>query len=608
MRLPKIALVLLLGVGACAPAASSDTGSVVIRVDQVGYAAEETKHAYLMAQRSTTGAQFRVVDESGRTAMSGKAGAAMRSWNRKYRAVSVLDLSGLTAPGRYRIEVSGTVTGTSPEFRVADARDLFGGLAAANVRFFRSQRDGANVDGSLLRRKASHLADRAAQVYDPPRIDMEAYKLLDPALTRTGGPIDVEGGWFDAGDFLKFTHTTSYATVQLLLAQRDGTGTPELAAEARHGVDWLAKMWTGDVLHAQVGIGVGNDDVRTDHDVWRLPEADDELDVPPGTPDHHIKHRPVFPANKPGEPISPNLAGRVTAAFALSAQVNAQQDRARALEHLRVASEIYDRADHSPGALVTAYPPQYYPESSWLDDLELGATELALAARALGDSRAPDWTAEAQQWASRYVESDSRGSAGLSDVSTMAHADLAGLVDGPQRQQLIEDIRRPLRDAAAIADRDLFRAGVSYVEFDSVPHTFGLMISALHNKKLTGDTTYDEFLTQQRNWVLGANPWGVSFVIGAGTTSLRCASHQVANLTGEVPVGAVVNGPNAAKHFEQLNTFPTLRACPADGGNPYAEFDGNGSRFLDHAGAWASAEVAIDFTSTALLAFTLAAR
>jgi endoglucanase len=101
---------------------------------------------------------------------------------------------------------------------------------------------------------------------------------------------------------------------------------------------------------------------------------------------------------------------------------------------------------------------------------------------------------------------------------------------------------------------------------------------------------------------------GVSFVIGAGTTSLRCAWHQLTNLTGEVPVGAVVNGPSAAKHFEELNTFPTLRACPEDGGNPYAEFDGKGARFLDHADACASAEVAIDFTSTALLAFTLAAR
>lgn len=106
----------------------------------------------------------------------------------------------------------------------------------------------------------------------------------------------------------------------MLLAQRDGGGNAELDAEARHGMEWLTKMWTGDVLYAQVGIGVGHEKLRTDHDVWRLPEDDDKLDVAPGSVDYHIKHRPVFPANQPGAPISPNLAGRVAATFALSAQ------------------------------------------------------------------------------------------------------------------------------------------------------------------------------------------------------------------------------------------------------------------------------------------------
>ena len=395
----------------------------------------------------------------------------------------------------------------------------------------------------------------------------------------------------------------------MLLAQRDGGGNAELDAEARHGMEWLTKMWTGDVLYAQVGIGVGHEKLRTDHDVWRLPEDDDKLDVAPGSVDYHIKHRPVFPANQPGAPISPNLAGRVAATFALSAQLRAGTDPTLARAQLDTAAQLYARADRQPGALVTAYPPEYYPENSWLDDMEFGATELALAARALGDEREGAWTGEATEWASRYLASKERGSLGLADVSAMAHADLAGLVGYGQavsRQQLVDDIRRPLRDAVAVADQ--FGSGVSILEFDAVPHTFGLVITALLNRKLTGDETYDAFATRQRNWALGANAWGTSFVVGEGTTSLRCTSHQVANLTGEIPVGAVVNGPNAAKQFEVLNTFPTLRACPADGVNPLAEFDGQGARFLDHAGAWASAETAIDFTSTALLAFTLAAK
>ena len=97
-----------------------------------------------------------------------------------------------------------------------------------------------------------------------------------------------------------------------------------LAREARFGLDWLGKAWhplTG-VLDLQVGIGSG-DQAGTyfgDHDLWRLPQKDDELS---GSKARFIRHRPVFEANAPLTPLPPNLAGRVAAAFALAAQVDA---------------------------------------------------------------------------------------------------------------------------------------------------------------------------------------------------------------------------------------------------------------------------------------------
>ena len=66
-------------------------------------------------------------------------------------------------------------------------------------------------------------------------------------------------------------------------------------------------MWNDDTktLYAQVGIGDGNQSVTGDHDVWRLPEADDKLNVQPGDPQYFIKYRPVFPAGAAGAQISP---------------------------------------------------------------------------------------------------------------------------------------------------------------------------------------------------------------------------------------------------------------------------------------------------------------
>ncbi|WP_327350742.1 glycoside hydrolase family 9 protein [Streptomyces sp. NBC_01304] len=595
----------------------------VVRVDQVGYVRGETKKAFVMgSEAALTGARFKVVDTKGKTVATGKLGASTGKWNGKYQSVRTADLSKVNTPGTYRVEVTGTATGHSPAFKVAGARDLMTPLVRDNVRFLQAQRDGADVLPDVLGRKPSHLADREATVYAQPRYNKDGTELLDEQLAETGDQVDVSGGWFDAGDFLKFTHTTSYSVAELLLAQRELPDVEELSAEADHGLDWLDKMWDQDnrTLYAQVGIGAGNEGVRTDHDVWRLPEADDKLDVSPGDPDYTIKHRPVFRAAAPGEAISPNLAGRTAAVFALAAQRAAEEDPEAARAWLGKAAAVYAQADTEPGKLVTAFPGAFYPEDSWQDDMEFGATELALAAQLLEDDREGDWTEEAAGWAKAYLDSDVQGTLGVADVSALAHADLAEILGESDAQEvgaedLHADLRRQLEDGVSRASDDPFRAGAVYDDFDAVPHTFGLVATARLYGEATGDTRYAAFAAQQRGWALGANAWGTSFMIGAGEVYPHCPEHQVANLKGSLDGkgsilrGAVVNGPNEASKLEELNGFSDMKKCSAaPPSGAWSEFDGQGARYVDHVGAWQTVEPALDFTTTALLAFALTSR
>jgi glycosyl hydrolase family 9/cellulase-like Ig domain-containing protein len=587
------------------PAGAVARDRPAIRADQLGYAPAEHKVAYLIAPRVHRHALFTVSDANGHVVLRGHAGGNRGRWNRRFRAVQALDVSAVRTPGRYRLRAAGATT----RFRVGTA--LFHPRVAEAVEFFRAQRDGADVIPGQLHRRPAHLNDRHASVYAAPRYDgPDSDVIRGRSLKRIGGPVDAEGGWMDAGDFIKFTHTTAYAAALLFVARRElgVAAPPTLEPEARFGLDWLDKAWLADgSLLLQVGIGSGNarGTFLGDHDLWRLPEKDDALK---GRANRYLRHRPVFRANAPGTKLPPNLAGHVAAAFALAAQLDAAADPARARAELATGAAIYAAARTDHVKVVTALPHAFYPESSWHDDLELGGAELALAAQALADPRAAGWIADAMRWAEPGEDS-----LNLYDVSALAHAELvralraSGATAG--ESELLADLRTQLAVAARRARHDPFRAAATYDDFDAAPHTFGLVAEAELYKRLTGDGRFDAFATAQRGWALGANAWGASLMIGVGAHYPRCPQHVVANLSGtrrRILVGAVVNGPNDRGLFADGlgDFFDEGRTCPR-GHDRYAAFTGRGSRYVDDVRAWQTVEPAIDFTAAAALAFAL---
>ena len=533
-----------------------------------------------------------------------------------------IDVSALRSPGTFRILVG---TATSPPFRVASAAALFLPRVADTASFFAAQRDGADVVAGPLHRRPAHLNDRHALVYAVPHFESpDSDVITTRSLTRIGGPVDLEGGWMDAGDFVKFTHATAYADELLFLAQRQlGPRAPAgLASEGRFGLKWLTKAWDArhDVMYAQVAIGSGNTagTFYGDHDLWRLPERDDGLK---GPKTRYLRSRPVFRANAPGTPVPPNLAGRVAASFALAAQLDAGTRPTLARGELATAADLFSKAKTrsvGPADVVTAFPHAFYPESAWQDDLALAGAELALAGRALRDPRAAGWLRQGLGWSQAYLRDvREKDTLNLYDVGTLADAELvraARLLHEEGRiATLLDDLRSRLEQAAARSSRDPFGAAVNYDDFDAASHAFGLVATEGLYRQLTGDRSHAGLATAQRDWALGANAWGASLMIGVGTTFPRCPQHVVANLSGSLdgraPVlrGAVVNGPNGAENFEGGlgGLLDGMRRCPARGGDAFAPYTARGSRYVDDVRAWQTVEPAIDFTATAALAFAV---
>jgi hypothetical protein len=315
----------------------------------------------------------------------------------------------------------------------------------------------------------------------------------------------------------------------------------------------------------------------------------------------------VFDAAPAGQSISPNLAGRVSAAFALASQQEA--DPVKALALLAKAQGLYAHAATTapPKPLVTALPHAFYPESVWQDDMELGGAEIARAAQRLGVP-ATTYLAESAHWAKRYLKLRSTDTLNLYDVGALAHASLADAMgEVPHgalevsRKQLTNDVARQLRIGVGRARHDPFGAPVDVTEFDANSHSFGLVATAALYEQLTHSRRFRSLGTTVRTWLLGGNPWGISAMVGIGSSYPRCMQHQIANLADAPDLGAVVNGPNGAANFEGgLGGFQDgMRHCSRPG---YARFDGRGSRYVDDVRAWQTDEPALDMTAAAILA------
>ncbi|WP_164519619.1 glycoside hydrolase family 9 protein [Nocardioides ferulae] len=608
------------GGGDAATSAGPAATAPVIRVNQVGYATGEPIVAQVMASAPLGDARIEVVDEAGDVVSTGPLGPDVGPWSPRWPHVHRAEAPSL-APGHYRLVLAGEDDVSSPVFEVAPAGELYRPLAANGVRFFQAQRDGADVLPEVMRRRPSHLADRSARLHAPPRYrDGRLLGRLRPA----GGRVDVSGGWFDAGDYLKFVETTSYAAALLLVAARDAAQpVPGLREEAAYGVDWLERAWLDRSrrLVYQVGLGDGRPGLLGDHDAWRLPETDDRRQVRPGDPDYYLEHRPAFVTGGRDQRISPNLAGRTAAVFALAAQLAADRDPARARALLRQARVVLSRArTRDVGRLLTTSPHSYYEEDEWRDDLELGAVEIALAGQALGvpPRRQRADLRLAARWARAYLRSPRHGWYTLArdDQSALAHADLVqAMAAHPDlslavgREELVGDLEAQLRIARR---RYAAPLGFGGREDPGADFALGAAVTARLRQRLTGGSVPAAIGAELRDWTLGANAWGTSLVIGAGSTYPHCPHHQVANILGSRPgfgeelVGAVSNGPVAAGYLRGLGA-PGAYAEPCSAGAGWARFDGQGARYLDDVRAYAATEPALDYVAVSVLAFVLEA-
>ena len=462
--------------------------SAFVRVSQTGYENGAASYrAYLMSTVPEPEASFAVLDSNGNTVYSAAVGALLGTWSHSDNLVYevyALDFS-LENAGSYSIAVSGPASATSPPFAIDSPGALYSGLLLNTKFFYETERDGPNYIPNALRTAPGHLNDLHASVYQTPPLDSnDMITTTGTPLAATGTALNAAGGWWDAGDYMKYVETITYTVALQQIGIRDfpaqmgpeapmnpppppnaisysgtASGAPlsaDFTSEAQFGLEFLLKMWDNNSRTLYYQVGNSQDwtnfpNLLSDYDIWRLPQADDNWGGC-GNSDSFICYRPVFVAGAAGSKISPNLAGRLAADFGLCYQLFHTSNASLANQCLVSGANIFELADTSfadpaesvgsgtcpSGCLLTIIPFDGYPETVWDDDMELGATEMFYAlALAKSQGSLPSglprtdpngYLEKAARFAANYVtkiyQAGGADTLNLYDVSGLAHFEL----------------------------------------------------------------------------------------------------------------------------------------------------------------------------------------
>ncbi len=512
----------------------------------MGYNTKDIKQGVILTNQSLENTLFDIVEPAGKTSVfNSKIGMNFGKYGEfanSYR----FDFSAFTEKGTYRIKINGVYSNT---FEIGDS--LFHSISQDLLTFFKIQRCGYT---NPSHHEICHKADATSLVDEGKNVDKQ---------------LDLTGGWHDAGDYVKFLNTTAYATYTLLFSytfdpakfefDNDNNSIPDILEEAKIGLDWLLRCnYEKYKLITQV------QDLK-DHDVgFRLPEEDPlEFD------------RPAYAG------VGKNTIGIYVAALASGSKI------------WREKFKLYDFADRCLSAALDLYSVRnavmdldqngsgQYIDLEFNGKLALGAVELF---RTTGRE---ELLAQAKEYA------DSAGTSywwSYGDITDYAHYRLSEF-----DSSYAEYIELSLEHFKQYYNTHVFGEGVEF-KWGSNNTLIGISLKNILWKELTESDKYDAMAISQRDYLLGKNPWGLSFISETGSKYTRNFHHQVSEIK-KIPLpGGFAAGPVTKSILDSYN-------IPFAQKDRYKKFQSEHAVYRDDVMDYVTNEPTITANSTAIFVF-----
>ncbi|MEM7595440.1 MAG: glycoside hydrolase family 9 protein [Cyanobacteria bacterium P01_A01_bin.83] len=371
------------------------------------------------------------------------------------------------------------------------------------------------------------------------------------STTEDGSDVgrDLTGGYFDAGDHIKFIQPMAFSSTMLAWggvdykqAYAQSGQLDELRDAVKWGTDWFLKAHEMDSAGKTERLWVQVGD-KTDHYHWVPPE---EIANKTARPSFAIDR------NRPGSDAAAGTASALASASMLFRGV----DDAYADELLKNAEALYEFAETYKGKYSDSVPqasPFYTSWSGYGDELALGGAWLY---RATGDSK---YLSKAENYFKNNVGGLGDWSYATDDHSYGAATLLAKESSDPFfKNQTKGWLDTWVQGGGSV---NYTNGGFAHrANWASVPVTMSTAFAAeWYNDHVEANSGYSDFANNQVDYVLGDNPANLSYVVGFGDKYPERTHHRgsagSAPLDGSSQVndhilyGAVVGGPESADDF-----------------------------------------------------------
>ena len=474
--------------------------NLFIRLNQVGFLPGDIKTGIVISENKIEDESFHILNSADTLIVfSGKLSENQSSYG-NFKYIYNFNFSKFNTTGSYVIRIDRT---TSYAFTIDTC--VYNSVVDSLLKFFQVQRCGSTKP---YLHKECHLSDAT-----------ELNGFADSTV------YNLTGGWHDAGDYIKFFSTTALTTYMLLFSYQfdeekfgfdnDGNNIPDILEEAKVGLDWLLKCNFSDTLFV---LQVQDEN---DHKVgWRMPE-DDSLAI----------NRPGFTG------IGRNQIGIFSAVMALASQIWIEKFNNDKFSNdcLTAAVQKFSLIGSVPEFDTVS---TYYKDHNYFGKLALGAIELYNA------------TAEDDYLQMAATFADSAGSDfwwSWGDINSLADYKIAKVLP-----RFSDKIKANLNHFNLMKDSTLFNRATIY-SWGTTTSLLGAALQAILYKKLTSSDSYDSLLIFQRDYILGRNPWGISFITNAGKNFPGHPHHQIAYFIKDGIPGALVAGPAKSEFYKKYN-------------------------------------------------------